>query len=98
MAPFDHYSRQGDSLCWKTRKLEFFGASCRGPRASPTAQRAAAAEWGIADKPIYWLNGMAGTGKSTIARTVALPLLLRGTGASYFFLRGSGVLETARRI
>jgi hypothetical protein len=40
-------------------------------------------------KPVYWLNGMAGTGKSTIARTVASSRSRRGDlGASFFFKRG----------
>ncbi|CEI70942.1 unnamed protein product [Fusarium venenatum] len=38
---------------------------------------------------VYWLNGMAGTGKSTIARTVAHSRSKRGDlGASFFFKRG----------
>ncbi|RKL06523.1 Vegetative incompatibility protein HET-E-1 [Fusarium oxysporum] len=40
-------------------------------------------------KTIFWLNGMAGTGKSTISRTVAHSRLKRGDlGASFFFKRG----------
>jgi hypothetical protein len=40
-------------------------------------------------KTVYWLNGMAGTGKSTIARTVARSRAKRGDlGASFFFKRG----------
>lgn len=39
-------------------------------------------------KSIFWLQGMAGTGKSTIARTVARELRQRGLlGASFFFNR-----------
>ena len=50
-------------------------------------------EW--ADDPqseaIFWLNGMAGTGKSTISRTVARAFALSGhLGASFFFKRGDG--------
>jgi hypothetical protein len=42
-------------------------------------------------KPIFWLCGMAGTGKSTIARTIAESLASRGQlGASFFFKRGEG--------
>lgn len=38
---------------------------------------------------IFWLNGMAGTGKSTISRTVARSFQERGAlGASFFFKRG----------
>jgi hypothetical protein len=40
---------------------------------------------------MFWLNGMAGTGKSTISRTVAWALSERGQlGASFFFKRGDG--------
>ncbi|KAI9858001.1 MAG: hypothetical protein M1813_007971 [Trichoglossum hirsutum] len=39
---------------------------------------------------IYWLNGMAGTGKSTIARTVARRFhKQKSLGASFFFSRGT---------
>ncbi|KAK5662884.1 hypothetical protein OQA88_6295 [Cercophora sp. LCS_1] len=40
---------------------------------------------------IFWLNGMAGTGKSTISRTVATSFAKDGLlGASFFFKRGEG--------
>ncbi|KAI7761130.1 hypothetical protein LZL87_014344 [Fusarium oxysporum] len=40
-------------------------------------------------KTIFWLNGMAGTGKSTISRTIARSRFNRGgLGASFFFKRG----------
>ncbi|VUC32280.1 unnamed protein product [Clonostachys rosea] len=40
-------------------------------------------------KSIFWLNGMAGTGKSTISRTVARSLAqTHSLGASFFFKRG----------
>ncbi|KAF7505050.1 hypothetical protein GJ744_001269 [Endocarpon pusillum] len=40
---------------------------------------------------IFWLYGMAGTGKSTISRTVAQNLAdTGGLGASFFFKRGEG--------
>ncbi|KAK6810873.1 hypothetical protein RU639_013594 [Aspergillus parasiticus] len=47
-------------------------------------------EWAKSDeKFIFWLNGMAGTGKSTIARTVARLLKnQRMLGATFFFKRG----------
>ncbi|CAI6090971.1 unnamed protein product [Clonostachys chloroleuca] len=42
-------------------------------------------------KTIFWLNGMAGTGKSTIARTVSQELADKNKlGASFFFKRGEG--------
>jgi hypothetical protein len=40
-------------------------------------------------KTIFWLNGKAGTGKSTISRTVARSRCKQGDlGASFFFKRG----------
>ena len=40
---------------------------------------------------IYWLNGLAGTGKSTIARTIAREYFEQGRlGASFFFSKGGG--------
>ncbi|KAL7933671.1 Pfs, NACHT and WD domain protein [Trichoderma chlorosporum] len=42
-------------------------------------------------KPIFWLNGMTGTGKSTVSRTIAQSLAGTGhLGASFFFKRGEG--------
>ncbi|OPB38114.1 hypothetical protein A0O28_0012180 [Trichoderma guizhouense] len=42
-------------------------------------------------KAIFWLNGMAGTGKSTVSRTIAKSLVRTGhLGASFFFKRGEG--------
>ncbi|KAI1124256.1 WD40-repeat-containing domain protein [Nemania abortiva] len=44
-----------------------------------------------AAKAVFWLNGMAGTGKSTISRTLASNSFERGQlGASFFFKRGEG--------
>lgn len=40
-------------------------------------------------KTVFWLKGLAGTGKSTIARTMAFKLRASGTlGASFFFKKG----------
>jgi hypothetical protein len=49
-------------------------------------------------KPIFWLCGMAGTGKSTIARTAAQSFSDAGQlGASFFFKRGEGERGNASR-
>ncbi|KAF5852409.1 hypothetical protein GGP41_007836 [Bipolaris sorokiniana] len=49
-------------------------------------------------KSIFWLSGMAGTGKSTIARTIAESFARRGQlGASFFFKRGEGERGKASR-
>src|SRR5438477_1558060 len=58
--------------------------------------------WGWAQDPqgkcIFWLNGMAGTGKSTISRTVAQSFADEGLlGASFFFKRGEGDRGNATR-
>jgi hypothetical protein len=53
--------------------------------------RSQISEWAEStdDKCIFWLNGMAGTGKSTIARTVAQSFKDKGQlGATFFFKRG----------
>ncbi|KAJ8123922.1 hypothetical protein ONZ43_g239 [Nemania bipapillata] len=51
------------------------------------------------DRCIFWLNGIAGTGKSTIARTVARTYHERGElGASFFFSRGGGDLSNANKL
>ncbi|KAF2186301.1 hypothetical protein K469DRAFT_664193 [Zopfia rhizophila CBS 207.26] len=48
------------------------------------------------ERCIFWLNGLAGTGKSTIARTVARRYFEQGRlGASFFFLRGGGDVSHA---
>ncbi|KAF3115249.1 hypothetical protein TWF103_011509 [Orbilia oligospora] len=48
---------------------------------------------------IYWLNGMAGTGKSTIARTLAQSFEEDGLlGANFFFKRGESDRDNATRL
>ncbi|KAI9779259.1 MAG: hypothetical protein M1839_007511 [Geoglossum umbratile] len=57
-------------------------------------------EWSAnpCDKCIFWLSGMAGTGKSTIARTIARRLnSQKRLGASFFFSRGEGDLANAAK-
>ncbi|PYH76158.1 putative G-protein beta WD-40 repeats-containing protein [Aspergillus uvarum CBS 121591] len=48
---------------------------------------------------IFWLNGMAGTGKSTISRTIAQRFWKKKQlGASFFFKRGEGQRASAKRL
>ncbi|KAI9782330.1 MAG: hypothetical protein M1839_005203, partial [Geoglossum umbratile] len=50
------------------------------------------------DKPIFWLKGMAGTGKSTIARSVAQSFAdQHQLAASFFFRKGEGERSNATR-
>ncbi|KAE8376670.1 hypothetical protein BDV26DRAFT_282476 [Aspergillus bertholletiae] len=59
------------------------------------------AEWGNSPSRecIFWLNGMAGTGKSTISRTVAASFRRASIlGASFFFRRGAGNQGNAKRL
>lgn len=58
-------------------------------------------DWGedCSGKYIFWLSGMAGTGKSTIARTVAHRFSERGLlGASFFFSRDREELHSAAKL
>ncbi|KAF2861192.1 tricorn protease domain 2-containing protein [Piedraia hortae CBS 480.64] len=49
------------------------------------------------DQRVFWLSGKAGTGKSTIARTVAHELAKQGyLVGSFFFRRGRGDLDRVR--
>ncbi|KAF2857362.1 hypothetical protein K470DRAFT_260917, partial [Piedraia hortae CBS 480.64] len=51
------------------------------------------------EQRVYWLSGKAGTGKSTIARTVAHELESKGhLVGSYFFKRGKGELNQASNL
>ncbi|KAA6411567.1 MAG: hypothetical protein FRX48_04847 [Lasallia pustulata] len=77
-APFNTYSRQHDPTCLPDTRVDLL-------REIYT--------WadGKDGRFIYWLNGLAGTGKSTIARTVARKYFENGQlGASFFFSRGGG--------
>ncbi|KAL8817830.1 MAG: hypothetical protein Q9191_008069 [Dirinaria sp. TL-2023a] len=58
-------------------------------------------DWAICDSSqyIFWLQGRAGTGKSTIALTIAQALDKQGASlASFFFKRGAGDLARSRKV
>lgn len=58
-------------------------------------------EWGSSQqgKRIFWLNGMAGTGKSTISRTIAKSFKgAKLLGANFFFKRGEGDRGNAMKL
>lgn len=53
---------------------------------------------GDGERRLYWLKGMAGTGKSTIALTIARNYAMhKRPGASFFFSRGGGDLASANK-
>ena len=78
-APFNAYNREDEPLCLPNTRIDLLREIYN---------------WGDGHDEkrfIYWLNGLAGTGKSTIARTVARKYFNQGRlGASFFFSRGGG--------
>src|SRR4051812_47807960 len=77
-APFNAYKRQHDPVCLDDTRVDLL----REIR-----------DWidGGDGRFIFWLNGLAGTGKTTIARTVAKQCFENGRiEASFFFSRGGG--------
>jgi hypothetical protein len=77
-APFNSYAKQHDPTCLENTRVDVLRQI---------------QEWaeGEDERCIFWLSGLAGTGKSTIARTVARACFVRKClGASFFFSRGGG--------
>ncbi|RBR06161.1 uncharacterized protein FIESC28_11176 [Fusarium coffeatum] len=75
-AAFDSHSEEHNPKCLENTRVDLLTQI---------------SEWVENDdsKTVFWLNGMAGTGKSTISRTVAQILSSKGIlGASFFFKRG----------
>jgi len=77
-APFNSYNRQHEPTCLPDTRVDLLQEI-----------------YNWADRHderfIFWLNGLAGTGKSTIARTIARRYFEQGRlGASFFFSRGGG--------
>ncbi|KAI9772557.1 MAG: hypothetical protein M1840_000762, partial [Geoglossum simile] len=77
-APFNSYDRRNDSECIQNTRVGLLQEI---------------REWvdGNDKRPIFWLRGLAGTGKSTIARTIAHYYHnRRRLAASFFFSRDIG--------
>ena len=83
-APFNAYGKE-DDFCLPNTRVEVL-------------ERIRAWADGDDTRHIFWLRGLAGTGKSTIARTVAQENYIRKRlGASFFFSRGGGDVGNARK-
>ncbi|KAL3469675.1 hypothetical protein BJX99DRAFT_268041 [Aspergillus californicus] len=85
-AEFDSYMDQHETECLPGTRTEL----CRVIK-----------EWAVSSngKSIFWLNGLAGTGKSTISRTMAKSFQQDGLlGASFFFKRGEGDRGNATKL
>jgi NACHT domain len=77
-AAFNSYNKRDDLICLQDTRVDVL------------AEIYAWAD-GYGDQCIFWLNGIAGTGKSTIARTIADYYYQQDRlGASFFFSRGGG--------
>ena len=77
-ATFDSYQDELDARCHPDTRVDLL-RHIRDWAQDPQGKR------------IFWLNGMAGTGKSTMSRTVAQQFADQGQlGASFFFKRGEG--------
>ncbi|KAN0117075.1 Quinonprotein alcohol dehydrogenase-like superfamily [Hyaloscypha variabilis] len=84
-APFNSYNNRQLSTCLSETRVDLLQKIY---------------DWaaGQDERCIFWLNGLAGTGKSTIARTVARKYYdQKRLGASFFFSRGGGDAGHARK-
>ncbi|KAL2040688.1 hypothetical protein N7G274_006667 [Stereocaulon virgatum] len=84
-APFNSIDRQYEPTCHPDTRVDLVGTIYA---------------WadGQDKRRIFWLSGLAGTGKSTIARTVAREHSdKKRLGASFFFSRGGGDVSHARK-
>jgi type II secretory pathway predicted ATPase ExeA len=84
-AAFDSYADELDARCHPDTRIEL---------------RNQIKQWASdpQGKSIFWLCGVAGTGKSTISRTIAQSFADEGElAASFFFKRGGGDRGNSRR-
>ncbi|KAL5598561.1 uncharacterized protein BROUX77_006395 [Berkeleyomyces rouxiae] len=75
-ASFDSHDERNNAVCLPGTRVELLN-DIKTWASDPSS------------KSLYWLNGMAGTGKSTISRTICQQFFeSRQLGASFFFKRG----------
>ena len=80
-ANFDSHERQNEPYCLPDTRVDIL---CQIMKWSTDPYQ----------KTIFWLNGMAGTGKSTIARTITRILTeQKRLAVNFFFSRGRGDLS-----
>jgi hypothetical protein len=85
-AAFNSSQKEGEPLCFPNTRVEVLDQIVNWFHDVDDA------------RSIFWLNGMAGTGKSTISRTIAPELHDSGNlGASFFFSRGGGDVANSNR-
>lgn len=85
-ASFDSFGDQTEDYCLESTRVDL---------------RRQILEWANSSesKRVFWLSGMAGTGKSTIARTISRSFQERGQlGASFFFKKGEVDRADAKRL
>ncbi|KAJ4139753.1 hypothetical protein NW768_001097 [Fusarium equiseti] len=84
-AAFDSHSQEHNSKCLENTRVDLLTQISQWVEHKDS-------------KTVFWLNGMAGTGKSTVSRTVAQMLSSKGMlGASFFFKRGYGDQASAAK-
>ncbi|KAF4627666.1 hypothetical protein G7Y89_g10488 [Cudoniella acicularis] len=84
-APFNSYSKQHLPTCFPDTRVDLLQQIYSWADEQD-------------ERGIFWLNGLAGTGKSTIARTIARRYFdQKRLGASFFFSRGGGDVSHASK-
>ncbi|RSL98873.1 hypothetical protein CEP52_010064 [Fusarium oligoseptatum] len=84
-AAFDHFDNQADVACHPNTRVELLKTIYEWTHDHQSPR-------------VFWLQGLAGTGKSTISHTVARDLKGDALGASFFFKRGDGERDNARHL